>query len=107
MNGLYKAQFQTPFGSGSAVFVLRDGQLRGGNGALYYVGNYRLDGETFSATLKTDRHTHDLTTASVFGMDRLNVTLEGVVNGNTITFDGVADEVPDMQVQGMLERLCD
>ena len=107
MDGLYKAEFKTPFGTGAAVFFLDGGKLRGGNSALYYVGSYEFTGTRFHATMKTDRHTFDLNVASVFGMDQLTVTLEGFVDGDTIAIDGVADEVPDMQLHGKMIRLCD
>ncbi|MEP3245075.1 MAG: GrlR family regulatory protein [Sneathiella sp.] len=107
MDGLYKAEFKTPFGNGAAVFYLKNGALHGGNSALYYVGEYNFSGSQFHATLQTDRHTYDLNIASVFGMDQLNVTLEGIVEGDMIAIDGVADEVPDMQLRGKLTRLCD
>lgn len=107
MDGLYKAEFQTPFGKGGAVFFLSEGKLRGGNSALYYVGKYSFAGSQFSATLQTKRHTYDLKVASVFGMDELTITLEGQVNGDTISIDGIADEVPDIQLHGKMYRLCD
>jgi len=107
MDGLYKAEFQTPFGKGGAVFFLIDGKLRGGNSALFYVGEYSFNGGQFTATMKTNRHTFDLKVASVFGMDELTVTLEGQVDGDTISIDGIADEVPDMQLHGKMYRLCD
>lgn len=38
------------FGGGVAVF--RDGSLLGGDGLYYYVGEYRLEGKAFVATIR-------------------------------------------------------
>ena len=105
--GLYKAEFETPFGKGTAVIYLHNGLFRGGNSALFYTGTYELKGDNFHAQAKIKRHSQDLNIASVFGMDNITVTIEGEIEGNIINIDGLADEVPDMQMRGKLTRLCD
>ncbi|OUR76593.1 hypothetical protein A9Q83_13550 [Alphaproteobacteria bacterium 46_93_T64] len=105
--GLYKAEFETPFGRSTAVIYLYNGLFRGGNSALFYVGIYELKGNSFSAVTKVKRHSQDLNIASVFGMDNINVIIEGEIEGNIINIDGVATEVPDMQMRGKLTRLSD
>ena len=103
--GLYKAEFETPFGKGAGVMLFENGLVRGGNTGLYYVGKYDVTGNSLHIQLKTRRHTHDGQTASVFGMDDITVIIEGVIEGDDITLDGVADEIPDMQMRGRLTYL--
>jgi len=103
--GLYKAEFETPFGKGSGVMFFDRGRVRGGNTGLYYVGKYDVTGDSLHIHLKTRRHTLDGHTASVFGMDDITVTMEGMIDGENITLDGVADEIPDMQMRGRLTYL--
>lgn len=105
--GLYKAEFETPFGKGTAVIYLHNGLFRGGNSALFYKGTYEIDGKTLHAQAKIKRHSQDLNIASVFGMDNITVTIEGVIEGNIINVDGLSDDVPDMQMRGKFTRLCD
>jgi len=53
MDGLWTAEFGSTtgiFGGGVAVF--RDGKILGGDATYYYVGEYKLTGNTFLATLK-------------------------------------------------------
>jgi hypothetical protein len=53
MEGLWTAEFGSStgiFGGGVAVF--RDGKIWGGDGTYYYVGEYKLNGNAFHATLK-------------------------------------------------------
>ncbi len=59
-NGLYKIEFQTQLGAGSGVVILHDGQLRGGDSMIYYVGTYKQDGDEFSAEVRTDAHRHPM-----------------------------------------------
>ncbi|MBL4906562.1 MAG: hypothetical protein JKX94_03845 [Sneathiella sp.] len=105
--GLYKTAFETPFGSGLGVMVLRNGKAHGGNSALFYVGDYSLNDTHWEARIITRRHSLDLNMASVFGLDLVHVTMNGQVNGKEITIKGVADEVPDMEMHGKLTFLCD
>jgi hypothetical protein len=105
VEGLYKATFETPFGKGSGVMYFKGGELYGGNTALSYVGKYDIQGTTLNADFRVRRHTNDMMTASVFGMDDINVIVEGVIDGDEITIDGAAIEVPDMQMRGKLELI--
>lgn len=105
--GLYKAEFETVFGSGTGVFHFSDGKLRGGNSALYYHGTYELTGSTMHATFKAKRHSQDVNIASVFGMDDITVIMEGHIKDDIIMIDGVAEEVPDMPMHGKLTLLSD
>ena len=103
--GLYSGEFETPFGRGTGVLYISDGAIHGGNSALYYIGKYQADGSTFKSTLHTKRYAKNVDIASVFGMDDITIEIEGVIDGDTISIDGVAEEVPDMQMRGKLVRI--
>ncbi len=100
-NGLYSAKFGTPLGQGAGVLYMQDGVFRGGDGALYYVGNYSINGNEVSATLETGRHCEG--TDSVFGTDKVHVQLDGSADGDsahlTGSFSGVSFTVN-------LARIC-
>lgn len=105
--GLFKTEFQTPFGSGVGVIHLQGGKIHGGNTALYYVGTYKIDGQQFQADLVTRRHTMNLNIASVFGVDTANVHMEGEIKDGNILIEGCAAEVPDMHLTGKFTFLCE
>ncbi len=53
MNGLWTAEFGSSTGMfGGGVLVFRDGQIWGGDGSYFYVGEYKLKGKDFEATVK-------------------------------------------------------
>jgi len=103
--GLYSGEFETPFGKGTGVLYFSNGTIHGGNSALYYIGKYQADGNTFQSTLRTKRYANNVGIASVFGMDDITIEIEGVIDGDTISIDGFATEVPDMQMRGKLVRI--
>src|ERR1022692_4813174 len=52
MDGLWTAEFGTSTGVfGGGVVVFREGKLLGGDATYFYVGEYRLHGKDFEATL--------------------------------------------------------
>ncbi len=105
--GLYKAEFKTPFGTGVGVMFLHSGKVSGGNSALYYTGGYSVKDDHWEADIVTRRHTLNLNVASVFGLDLVHVTMDGTVKGDEIIIEGVSSEVPDMQMHGKLIHLSD
>lgn len=53
MDGLWTAEFGSSAGIfGGGVVVFREGKILGGDSTYFYTGDYRLQGSTFSATLK-------------------------------------------------------
>jgi hypothetical protein len=76
-DGLYKVEFRTPLGMGAGVVVLQGGQVRGGDSRTYYVGSYSESSSQFSAKVKVDTHTNFPGLSSVFGRDRVNISLRG------------------------------
>ena len=53
MEGLWTAEFGSSTGRfGGGVAVFRDGKILGGDGLYYYVGEYKLKGDSFTALLR-------------------------------------------------------
>ena len=104
-NGLYKVHFITQLGSGAGVVVLRDGRLYGGDSGMYYVGDYTLNGDHFTADVRTDRHTSNL--SPVLGVDRAHITLTGIYSNESVEAEGSARENPDVSFRANLQFLCD
>ena len=104
-NGLYKVHFTTRLGSGAGVIVLRDGRLYGGDSGMYYVGDYTLNGDRFTADVQTDRHTANL--SPVLGVDRARITLTGTYSNDSVEAEGSAHENPDVSFRANLQFLCD
>ena len=105
--GLYRVQFQTQLGAGAGIVYARDGKLWGGDAGIFYVGTYQEDGDKFTAKVSIDRHTQHPGIASVFGVDKANITLTGSSSGGTITTTGTAAEVPGVQFQAILTHIRD
>src|SRR4051794_892513 len=104
-DGLYKASFQTPMGAGAGVAYASGGKMWGGDSGIYYVGVYSQDGNQLTANVTTTRHTGGMN--SVFGVDRVHITLRGTVDGDTATMQGTAAEAPGVKFQAILTRLSD
>jgi len=106
-DGLYKVEFQTKLGMGAGVVHMLGGKIWGGDSALYYIGTYRLEGNRFTASVSTNRHASDPSIRSVFGVDRVTISLEGVTDGDTGVMTGKAAEAPGVTFQARLVRISD
>ncbi len=106
-NGLYKIEFQTQLGAGAGVVILHDGQLRGGDSMIYYVGTYKQEGDEFSAEVRTDAHSHPPDITPVFGRERVNITIKGTIQGTSAHLTGSAAEAPGVSFSAALTRLGD
>jgi hypothetical protein len=104
-DGLYKVSFQTPMGVGAGVAYASGGKMWGGDSGIYYVGTYSQEGNQLTANVTTTRHTGGAN--SVFGVDRVHITLRGTVDGDTATTQGTAAEAPGVKFQAILTRLSD
>jgi hypothetical protein len=105
-NGLYAAEFQTPLGVGYGVVMLLNGVLQGGDTMMYYQGNYTVDGGSFKAEVKTGAHAHPPGMTSVFGRDRVTIDLSGTFAGDTLTANGKAAEVPNVNFNAKLKLIA-
>ncbi|MFN4091531.1 MAG: hypothetical protein ACK4FG_01380 [Brevundimonas sp.] len=104
--GLYGVHFVTPIGGGAGVVVLSDGQLKGGDSALFYTGTYSLNGSSFTATVRTARHTPIEDVISVFGTDEVTITLTGEWKGSMITAEGQSPQAPGIKFEAHLKLLA-
>jgi hypothetical protein len=87
--------------------VLQGGKLWGGDEGLYYVGSYTEAGNQFSAKVSTDRHAKVPGLQSVFGKDRVNISLSGTTNGDVVNAKGTAVEAPGISFSATLTKLSD
>jgi hypothetical protein len=107
-NGLYKIEFQTPRGAGAGVVVLTDGIVRGGDSALYYVGNYQVADGKFTAAVSTGRHSGSpQTMPSVFGMDSISINASGTAGDDSARIVATSPNAPGVQLNGALTRIGD
>jgi hypothetical protein len=106
-DGLYKVHFEVPGNQGAGVVVLSGGIIRGGDSSIYYHGSYTTVGDQLNAEVKTDAHTKVPGGASVFGIDRVTITLTGKINGDSAALTGTAKEAPGLSFQAALSRIAD
>lgn len=106
-NGLYRAQFKTPFDFGAGVIVLRDGAARGGDAIMFYVGEYKIEGQKFTANLKVAPHTQVPGGTTVFGTQTVSLSVQGTIQGDTANLTGTAKEAPGVKFEAVLTRLAD
>lgn len=73
---------------------------------MYYLGDVQENNGSITANIQIDRHNHTGTT-SVFGYDKVNITLEGVEQNGVVTCRGTAREVPGVGFTAVLEKIAD
>jgi hypothetical protein len=105
--GLYKVQFHTAHGAGSGVIYATNGKLRGGNSALAFIGHYNDAGSSIQVKVSTERHNDDPAFKSLFGTDRVTLTLTGTENGSLVDFEGTALQLPGVAFRAILTRISD
>jgi hypothetical protein len=104
-NGKYSAWFRTPLGEGTGIVVLKDGEITGGDTILAYTGSYTQDGDVFSVDLATKRHS--VGQLSVFGIDNVDLTLQGKSTGRVASCRGKSKQAPGMAFEATLIRMAD
>ena len=104
-NGSYSAWFKTPKAGGTGIVVLNDGKLTGGDTVLAYTGTYFQNGDIFSASVTTRRHTPGQ--PSVFGIDEFDLTLTGKSTPTTASCSGTAKQAPELTFEAVLVRMAD
>jgi hypothetical protein len=95
-NGNYSAWFRTPNGDGTGVVTLSDGTIAGGDSFFEYSGSYEQNGDRFSATVKTRRLCDG--PPAVFGIDEVELKLEGRCQGEIAVCAGTAEQAPGVRV---------
>jgi T3SS negative regulator,GrlR len=104
-NGSYSAWFRTPKGEGTGVVVLDDGKMIGGDTVIAYTGSYVEEGDKFTASITTERHTQGQ--PSVFGIDEIDLTLTGKSTPTTASCTGTAKQAPGLTFEATLIRMAD
>jgi hypothetical protein len=99
-DGTYAAWFKTSIGEGTGIVHFADGKLWGRDSILFYDGSYETDGDRFTAILRTRRHTPGH--ATVFGIDELELKLDGTTLGKTAQCTGTTDAAPGMMLEATL-----
>lgn len=105
--GLYALTFATPAGQGTGVAYLDGGKLRGGDSMMAYVGSYNENNGTLQADVRAYKYSNAPGMISVFGVDVVNITLKGKVDGINASLIGTAPEAPGVQLRVTMERLHD
>lgn len=109
-DGLYKIMFQTQYGRGSGVIHAHGGRLWGGDATMFWVGTYEQGEGEVTATVNVDRHTKRPMSRSVFGVDRVSITIAAVPSDATndnYRFTGAPVELPRVALTGILQRIAD
>ncbi|MBV8927197.1 MAG: hypothetical protein JOZ74_17680 [Bradyrhizobium sp.] len=96
-DGTYSAWFRTATGEGTGIVHCFDGKIRGRDSILSYDGTYETAGDHFSAIVRTRRHTAGH--ATLFGIDDVELKLEGTVLGNTAQCTGTVDVAPGLTLE--------
>lgn len=100
-DGTYAAWYKTPLDQGTGIVHVADGQIWGRDSLMTYHGSCKVDGDRFTATVLTKRHTDGR--ATVFGNDdALTLEIEGHCPGKIATYTATAAQVPGMILQGTL-----
>lgn len=100
-DGTYAAWYSTPLDQGTGIVHVADGQIWGRDSLMTYHGSCRVDGDRFTATVSTKRHTDGR--ATVFGVeDELTLDIEGYSLGKIARYTATAQQVPGMILHGTL-----
>jgi hypothetical protein len=99
-DGKYAAWYRTSRGEGTGVVYLANGEISGGDSVISYGGSYQVEGERFTATLTTRRHTAGQPT--LFGVDEVEVRLTGISHGPIAWCSGTAAQAPDLVFEATL-----
>lgn len=102
-NGLYSVVFSTPLGTGAGVFYAEDGQIRGGDSAMAYVGSYEDAGGMITARIRVTRHHTGIGT--VFGIDPVDIVLKGQGQGAQASMNGTSPQAPGIAFSAKMIRI--
>lgn len=87
--------------------ALNDGKLRGGDSMMVYIGSYNENAGTLNVDMKAVAHTAVPGMASVFGVNNVDISLTGKVDGMHATLLGSSPQAPGVRLSVTLERYCD
>jgi hypothetical protein len=100
-DGTYAAWYKTPLEQGTGIVHVADGQIWGRDSLMTYHGSCQVDGDRFTATVSTKRHTEGR--ATVFGVyDELTLNIVGTCPGKVATYTATAGQAPGVTLEGTL-----
>jgi hypothetical protein len=104
-DGKYVAWFKTALAQGTGVVTLWNGQITGEDTVIAYSGSYEQNGDHFTAVVRTRRHC--VGQPSVFGIDEVDLKLEGRPAGQMVVCKGTAEQAPGLVFEATLIRSRD
>jgi hypothetical protein len=96
-NGNYSAWFRTPNGDGTGIVILFNGTIIGGDSFFEYSGWYEQSGDRLTAIVRTRRLCDG--PPAVFGIDEVELKLEGRCQGQLGIFAGASEQAPCVSVE--------
>lgn len=99
-DGRYAAWFRTSRGEGTCNVQLANGRISGGDSFFTYSGSYESEDDRFTAVLTTKRYAAGPPT--VFGLDEVEIRLEGKIKGMTAACTGTAEQAPGVIFEATL-----
>jgi hypothetical protein len=100
-DGTYAAWYKTPLDQGTGIVHVADGQIWGRDSLMTYHGSLKVDGDRFTATVTTKRHTEGRVT--VFGVyDELTLEIEGTCPGKIASYTAMAGQARGVVLEGTL-----
>lgn len=100
-DGTYAAWYKTPLDQGTGIVHVADGQIWGRDSLMTYHGSCKVDGDRFTATVSTKRHTEGRVT--VFGVyDELTLDIEGTCPDKIATYTATAGQAAGVVLHGTL-----
>lgn len=105
VNGEYAVWFRTPLGEGTGVVLLEDGAVTGRDSVIAYTGSYRQTGDAFSADISIKRHSPGQ--LSVFGIDDVDIRLQGTSSRAIACCSGKSLQPPGMAFEVTMIRMKD
>ncbi|MBC9876443.1 hypothetical protein G8O24_03665 [Bradyrhizobium sp. INPA01-394B] len=100
-DGTYAAWYKTPLEQGTGIVHVADGQIWGRDSLMTYHGSCKVDGDRFTATVSTKRHTDGRVT--VFGVyDELTLDIEGTCRGKIATYTATSGQARGVVLEGTL-----
>jgi hypothetical protein len=101
-DGTYAAWFKTPLRDGAGIVHFANGRIWGGDSIISYSGSYEVDGDRWTATVTTKRHSAGHATVFGAGIDEVELKLEGTSNGKIARCSGTADAAPGTAFEATL-----
>jgi hypothetical protein len=99
-DGRYAAWFRTSRGEGTCNVQLANGRISGGDSFFTYDGSYEADDDRFTAVLTTKRYAAGPPT--VFGLDEVEIKIEGRIRGMMAACTGTAEQAPGVAFEATL-----